>query len=137
MKTIALVLAFSMFWILPVAAGKEKVTVPPPEKIAEAAQFAKRADSMLARKVFKDAVIEYQKALAITPSDHVMHNKLEIAYHQLQNLEMAKKQYERARKINPQYHEDWNNFGNGALQPEETQAGCERLQGFHGIEWVI
>jgi tetratricopeptide (TPR) repeat protein len=33
--------------------------------------------------------------------DHVLQNKLGIAYHQLQNLEMAKKQYDRARKINP------------------------------------
>lgn len=85
--------------------------MPPPEKIAEAAQFAKRADSMLARKFFEDAAIEYQKGLAITPGDYVMQNKLGIAYHQVQNLEMAKKQYERARKINPQYHEAWNNLG--------------------------
>jgi len=111
MKTISLVLAFSMVWILPVAAGKEKVTTPPPEKIAEAVQFAKRADAMLVRKFFEDAVIEYQKALVIMPRDHVMQNKLGIAYHQLLNLEMAKRQYERARKINPQYHEAWNNLG--------------------------
>ena len=111
MKTVALVLAFCMVWILPVAAGREKVTTPPPEKIAEAGQIAKRADSMLARKFFEDAALEYQKALAITPRDHVMQNKLGIAYHQLQNLEMAKKQYDRARKINPKYHEAWNNLG--------------------------
>ena len=112
MKTIALVLAFCMVWILPVAAGRDKVTFPPSlEKIAEAGQIAKRADLMLARKFFEDAVIEYQKALAITPSDHVIQNKLGIAYHQLQNLELAKKQYERARKINPKYHEAWNNLG--------------------------
>jgi len=111
MKTAALVLAFSLVWILPVAAAREKVTTPPPEKIAEAGQIAKRADSMLARKFFEDAAIEYQRALDITPRNHVMQNKLGIAYHQLQNLGMAKKQYERARKINPQYHEAWNNLG--------------------------
>jgi len=111
MKTVALVLAFCMICILPVAAGREKVTTPPPEKIAEAGQIGKRADSMLARKFFEDAAVEYQKALAINPGDHVMQNKLGIAYHQLQNLEMAKKQYDRARKLNPQYHEAWNNLG--------------------------
>jgi tetratricopeptide (TPR) repeat protein len=111
MKTVALVWALCLALILPVAAGKEKITAPPPEKIAEASQIAKRADSMLARKFFEDAALEYQKALAITPRDHVMQNKLGIAYHQLQNLEMAKKQYDRARKINPKYHEAWNNLG--------------------------
>ena len=111
MKATTLVLVFCMVWILPVAAGREKVTTVPPEKMAEAGQIAKRADSMLARKYFEDAALEYQKAIAITPRDHVMQNKLGIAYHQLQNLEMAKKQYEKARKINPQYHEAWNNLG--------------------------
>lgn len=111
MKTIALVLTLSMVLILPVAAAREKVTAPTPEQTAEAAQFAKRADLMLARKLFEDAAIEYQKGLAITPRDYVMQNKLGIAYHQMQSLEMAKKQYERARKINPKYHEAWNNLG--------------------------
>ena len=111
MKTLSWVLALCMVWILPVAAGRDKVVTPPPEKIAEAGQIAKRADSMLARKFFEDAALEYQKALALNPGDHVMQNKLGIAYHQLQNLEMAKKQYDRARRINPQYHEAWNNLG--------------------------
>ena len=111
MKTVALIIAICLIWILPVAAGREKVSIPPPEKIAEAGQIAKRADSMLARKFFEDAVIEYQKALAVTPRDYVIHNKLGIAYHQLLNLEMARKQYQRARKLNPKYHEAWNNLG--------------------------
>lgn len=111
MKITALVLVFCLMWILPVAAGREKVVTPPPEKLAEASQIAKRADSLLARKFFEDAALEYHKALAITPRDHVLQNKLGIAYHQLQNLDMAKKQYERARKINPNYHEAWNNLG--------------------------
>src|SRR5262245_40219843 len=111
MKTVALVLVFCMTWILPVAAGREKVTTPPPEKIAEAGQIGKRADSMLARKFFEDAALEYEKALAINPRDHVMQNKLGIAYHQLQNLETAKKQCDKARKSNTEYHEAWNNLG--------------------------
>jgi tetratricopeptide (TPR) repeat protein len=111
MKAIALALVWSMVGTLPAVEGKEKVTVPPPEKVAEAFRLARRADSMMARKFFEDAVIGYNNALAITPGDHVLQNKLGIAYHQLQNLNLAKKQYERARKINPKYHEAWNNLG--------------------------
>jgi Flp pilus assembly protein TadD len=128
MKAIALVLTFCLVWTLPIAAGREKVTTVPPEKMAEAGQIAKRADSMLARKYFEDAALEYQKALAITPLDHVMQNKLGIAYHQLQNLEMAKKQYDRARKINPKYHEAWNNLGTVNYSLKKYKRGSEKLQ---------
>lgn len=111
MKTPALISIFALVWNLSLAAGREKVSPLPPEKLAEASQMAKRADSLLARKFYEDAVLEYRKVLAINPRDHVVNNKLGIAYHQLQNLEMAKKQYDRARKLNPQYHEAWNNLG--------------------------
>jgi tetratricopeptide (TPR) repeat protein len=111
MKKALMVIAPLLLYILPVAAGKEKIVVPPPEKLAEASQLSKRADSFLARKFFEDAILEYHKVLAITPTDHVIHNKLGIAYHQVQNLNLAKKQYERARKLNPKYHEAWNNLG--------------------------
>lgn len=111
MKTTVSAIVLFLLCILPAAAGKDKMTVPPPEKLAEASQISKRADSLLARKFFEDAVLEYQKVLAITPRDPVVHNKLGIAFHQLQSLDLAKKQYERAKKLNPRYHEAWNNLG--------------------------
>jgi len=111
MKKGALSIGLFLLFILPVAAGKEKIVILPPEKLAEANEISKRADSLLARKFFEDAVLTYQKVLAITPNDHVVHNKLGIAFHQLQNLNLAKKQYEKAKKLNPKYHEAWNNLG--------------------------
>lgn len=111
MKATALMVAFSLVLFAPASFGREEAAAPTPEKISEAAQIARRADSMIGRKLYEDAVIEYRKALAITPRDPVIHNKLGIAYHQLQSLDLAKKQYERARKFNPLYHEAWNNLG--------------------------
>jgi tetratricopeptide (TPR) repeat protein len=111
MKETFIVSTLLLLYVLPIAAGNEKTVPPPPEKLVEASQISKRADSFLARKFFEDAILEYQKVLAITPRDHVVHNKMGIAYHQLQNLNLAKKQYERARKLNPKYHEAWNNLG--------------------------
>ncbi len=112
MKRLLILMAWVWLFQLSVSAtAKEKIVTPPPEKLAEARQFTKRADSLLARKFYEDAILEYQKVLAITPRDHVVHNKVGIAYHQLQNLKMAKKEYEVAKKINPQYAEAWNNLG--------------------------
>lgn len=91
--------------------AKDTPVVLPPEKQAELEQIIKKADSLLARKYYEDSVLEYRKAIAINSKDHVVQNKLGIAFHQLQNLGMAKKQYELAKKINPRYSEAWNNLG--------------------------
>jgi tetratricopeptide (TPR) repeat protein len=68
---------------------------------AEADQIIKKADSLLARKFYRDAVQQYRQAVAINPRDHVVQNKLGIAFQLLQDLNMAKKQYELAKKVNP------------------------------------
>jgi tetratricopeptide (TPR) repeat protein len=41
----------------------------------------------------------------------LLHNKAGIAFHQMQNLLLAKKEYERAVKLNPAYSEAINNLG--------------------------
>jgi len=102
-----------LFLILlpPFSAAKEKNVEVRPEKLAEADQLSKKADSLLARKYYEDAILEYRKVLAINPLDYVVQNTLGIAYHQVMNLNLAKKQYEQAKKINPRYAEAWNNLG--------------------------
>lgn len=106
-------LLFGILFMLGIAfaVGKETPVVLSPEKQAELDQIVRKADTLLARKFYEDSVQEYRKALAINARDHVVQNKLGIAYHQLQNLAMAKKQYELAKKINPRYPEAWNNLG--------------------------
>ncbi len=111
MKKGLLILGFWVLFSFPLGAAKEKVVELPPEKLAEATRLTQRADSMLARKFYEDAVLEYHKVLSINPRDPVVHNKLGITYHQLQNLNLAKKEYEMAKKLNPKYAEAWNNLG--------------------------
>ena len=111
MKKMSLAIILFLLCILPVVAGKEKTVAAPSEDLAEIVQITRRADSFMARKFFEDAILEYGKVLAITPNDPVIHNKLGIAYHQMQSLNLAKKEYERAKKLNPRYHEAWNNLG--------------------------
>jgi tetratricopeptide (TPR) repeat protein len=67
-----------------------------------------RGDIYMARKMYREAIEVYRKA----PQDSaVIWNKIGIAYHQMQELNTAKKHYERAIKMNPKYSEAINNLG--------------------------
>jgi tetratricopeptide (TPR) repeat protein len=67
-----------------------------------------RGDIYMARKMYREALETYQKG----PSDSaVLANKTGIAYHQMLQLDQARKQYERAIKLSPKYAEAINNLG--------------------------
>jgi tetratricopeptide (TPR) repeat protein len=91
------------------ADGLRPVTAPPsnvqsnPELTPEV-----RGDIMVARKMYREA-IDYYKSGATTNA--VLANKTGIAYHQLGDLDNAKKFYERAAKLKPDYAEAINNVG--------------------------
>ena len=67
-----------------------------------------RADIYMARKQYREAAELY---LQIKPQTHVLLNKAGIANHQLGNLNVAKKLYERAVKMKKDYAEAINNLG--------------------------
>lgn len=79
----------------------------------------RRADIYMARKMYREAIDTYQGALqpcqkpaaADKAQCAVLWNKLGIAYHQLMQLNTAKRYYERALKFNPKYAEAVNNIG--------------------------
>lgn len=85
----------------------------PPTKAAQADPVKPlspemRGDIYVARKMYRDAIEVYQTG----PKDSaVLANKIGIAYHQLQDLDSAKKWYDRAVKLNPMYSEAVNNLG--------------------------
>jgi tetratricopeptide (TPR) repeat protein len=67
-----------------------------------------RGDICMARKDYREAIAAYRKA----PQDSaVILNKIGIAYHQLLDLASARRYYERAVKVNPNYAEAINNLG--------------------------
>lgn len=67
-----------------------------------------RGDIFMARKMYREAVEVYKEA----PSDSaVILNKTGIAYHQMLDLNDAKKYYQRAVKLDPRYAEAINNLG--------------------------
>ncbi len=67
-----------------------------------------RGDIYMARKMYREAIDAYREGPADSP---VLTNKIGIAFHQLLDLSLAKKYYQRAIKLNPRYAEAINNLG--------------------------
>jgi tetratricopeptide (TPR) repeat protein len=67
-----------------------------------------RGDILMARKNYREAVEVYR---SIPGNSAVIVNKTGIGYHQMLDLDTAKKYYERAVKLNPKYAEALNNLG--------------------------
>jgi len=77
----------------------------------EGQQAVRRAAAQVARGRYADAAEEYRKALAVTPKDASVHNKLGICYQQLRDDTSARREYDLALQIDPNYAEVWNNIG--------------------------
>ncbi len=67
-----------------------------------------RGDIYMARKMYREAIDMYRTG---SPDSAVLQNKIGIAFHQLLQLDLAKKNYERAIKLDPKYSEAINNLG--------------------------
>lgn len=68
----------------------------------------RRGDILMARKMYREAIDLYQEA---PQNSAVVWNKIGIAYHQMMQLDAAKKRYEKAIKLNSKYAEAINNLG--------------------------
>ena len=82
-----------------------------PEMQAEIDDFELRGDVFLARKMFEDAVIEYERALGIDEYNPFIMNKLGLAYLQLQEFDEAEDWYRDVLRVNPHYVPALNNLG--------------------------
>ncbi len=67
----------------------------------------RRGDILMARKMFREAIDLYKEG----PDTAVTWNKVGIAYHQLLDIPDAKKNYEHALRMKPDYSEAVNNLG--------------------------
>jgi tetratricopeptide (TPR) repeat protein len=67
-----------------------------------------RGDILMARKMYREAIEAFAEG---STKDAVLRNKTGIAYHQLMQLDNARKCYEQAVKLRPDYHEAVNNLG--------------------------
>ncbi|MBV9404701.1 MAG: tetratricopeptide repeat protein [Acidobacteriaceae bacterium] len=67
-----------------------------------------RGDIYMARKMYREAIDKYREGPADSP---ILANKIGIAFHQLMQFDLARKNYQRAIKLNPKYSEAINNLG--------------------------
>jgi tetratricopeptide (TPR) repeat protein len=67
-----------------------------------------RGDIYMARKMYREAIDTFREGPA---KDPILLNKIGIAYHQMMQLDNARKSYEQALKIKPDYAEALNNLG--------------------------
>ncbi len=67
-----------------------------------------RGDIFMARKMYREAIEAFKEG---SPKDPVLWNKTGIAYHQMLQMDNARKSYEQALKLKPDYLEVMNNIG--------------------------
>ncbi|MBZ5595949.1 MAG: tetratricopeptide repeat protein [Acidobacteriia bacterium] len=68
----------------------------------------RRGDILMARKMYHEAAETYKEGAADTA---LIQNKIGIAYHQMMQIDIAKRYYERSVKLDPKYAEAVNNLG--------------------------
>ena len=87
--------------------GTSAVTTRLPE---DTLSLEQRADIYMVRKYYTEAVQAYSRLTQAEPYNAVFHNKLGIAYHQMQDLNAARRSYRRAVELNPDYAQAINNL---------------------------
>jgi len=89
--------------------GTKTTTNAPPQTVErEPITPEMSGDIFLARKMYREAIDAFRTG---SPKDPVIHNKIGIAYHQLLQMNQARKEYEIAVKLRPDYEEAINNIG--------------------------
>jgi tetratricopeptide (TPR) repeat protein len=97
-----------VFLLIGGAAWAAAQAQPNPTSPARQLSPEERGDIYNARKMFREAIEAYQQ---VKPATAVTLNKIGIAYQQQNDLDSAKKYYQRAIKLQPKYAEAINNLG--------------------------
>jgi tetratricopeptide (TPR) repeat protein len=84
-----------------------------------------RGDLFMARKMFREAIEAYRQG---PPDSAVTWNKIGIAYHQLGDLNAAKKNYEKASRLDKTYADPVNNDGTVFYAQKKYRTAISRYQ---------
>jgi tetratricopeptide (TPR) repeat protein len=113
MVSIRVLAVFCAGLALPVAGQLVSKSVPAANPVVESqakrdVSPETRGDILMARKMYREAIDAYSIG---ADSNAILSNKLGIAYHQMLQLDKAKKYYQQAVRMNPKYAEAVNNIG--------------------------
>src|SRR6266536_166081 len=88
--------------------GVKPAAPPTPQTAKPDLSLEMRGDIFMARKMYREAIDTFRSG---NPQDPVLLNKTGIAYHQMMQLENARKSYEQALRQKKDYVEAMNNLG--------------------------
>ena len=113
-----LLFAIPLVFLLASAVPAQQVPAgsTPPETASSSSlnprqQAEMRADILMARKEFSDAIRAYEELLKDAPNDAELLNKIGVAYQQLVDLNRAERYYKRAAKEDKTFASAVNNIG--------------------------
>jgi tetratricopeptide (TPR) repeat protein len=98
-----LAIALAAGWMSAFAFAQVAAQAPNPPLSVES-----RGDIFMARKMYREAIDVFREDQSKNP---VILNKIGIAYHQMQQLDNARKYYQQAIRLKPDYAEAINNLG--------------------------
>jgi tetratricopeptide (TPR) repeat protein len=94
-----------------VAASALAADVSAPAKGATVAETLQKADVLVARQNWTGAIAAYREAIAASPNDASLHNRLGICYQRKGDDKAARGAYKKAIDLRKEYPEAWNNLG--------------------------
>ena len=103
----------TLFAMAAIAAFAATAAADVPTKAPDATQqdTLKKAEVLGARQDWTGAIAAYREAIATSPSDPALHNRLGICYQHKGDAKAARKAYKKALDIRGDYAEAWNNLG--------------------------
>ena len=102
-----------------------RLTTPVRPEIKAELTPEERGDVYMARKMYREAIDSYRQTPA---GSAVIWNKIGIGYHQLQELNTAKKNYQHALKLDPKYSEAINNLGTVDYAQKKYRSAINRYR---------
>jgi Flp pilus assembly protein TadD len=85
--------------------------LPAQAKGATTAEILQKAELMVARQSWAGAIAAYREAIAASPSDASLHNRLGTCYQRKGDAKAARAAYKKALDLRKSYPEAWNNLG--------------------------
>ena len=111
---------FVLLSVLFAAGALAQTPAPAPTTLSS----EERGDLYMVRKMYREAIDSYRAA----GNNAILWNKIGIAYHQLGELEAAKKSYERAMKLDKKYPDAVNNVGTVFYAQKKYRTAISRYE---------
>ncbi len=93
------------------ASSAAAADLPAQAKGATMAETLQKAELLVARQSWAGAIAAYREAIAASPSDASLRNRLGICYQRKGDAKSARAAYKKALDLRKDYPEAWNNLG--------------------------